>query len=423
MLPPDPRRSRPPARRGPLARALRSLAVASLALLAGAGEVRAQSAEERGADVVPETRRVAGRVVRPAGDSVGPAADAWVTIHRVGPDSAGPIDSVRTDAAGRYAFRYRTWGSERAVYFVSVSYRGIAYFSQPLQKSNVEGDDAEITVFDTTSARVPLTVRGRHVIVLAPKAGAERREVVEVYELSNDTTVTGISGAAAKGKGVTPTWTAVVPADAREFRVGEGDVAPDAVRLADGRVELFAPLAPGLKQISFAYTLPAAAFPLRVPLEQPTSVLEVLVEGQAGAASGARLREVNPVMQDGHAFRRFLAQDAPAAAVASVSFPALATAGSRSAYVAVVVALAGALMLVALAFAQRRRRTRAPAVATTGPRGAAAADALARQIAALDAGFARLREPDPAARAAYETRRATLKRDLAAALAARGEPA
>ena len=403
---------------------MRSVALAALALLGGVTTARAQGApgrdEERGADVVPETRRVVGRVVRPAGDSIGPAADAWVTIHRVGPDSAGPIDSARTDGAGHYAFRYRTWGSERAVYFVSVSYRGIAYFSQPLQKAIVEGDDAEITVFDTTSARVPLTVRGRHVIVLAPKAGADRREVVEVYELSNDTTVTAISGAASDGQGVLPTWTAVVPGDAREFRVGDGDVAPDAVRFADGRVELFAPLAPGLKQVSFAYTLPEDAFPLRVPLERPTSVLEVLVEGQAGAAGGAGLREVNPVMQDGHAFRRFLAQDAPAAAVASVSFPALATAGSRSAYVAAVVALAGVLMLGALAFAQRRRAGRALAGVA---RPAAAADALARQIAALDAGFARLREPDPAARAAYETRRATLKRDLAAALAARGEPA
>lgn len=400
-----------------LARAVASALLATLALLGAVAPAGAQGGDERGADIAPEMRHVAGRVTHPVGDSIQAAAGSWVTIHRVGPDSAGPIDSTRTDAAGRYSFRYRAWGSERAIYFVSVSYHGIAYFSQPLQKADVSGDDAEITVFDTTSARVPLTVRGRHLIVLAPRAGADRREVVEVYELSNDTTVTRISGGARSGQGVTPTWTAVVPAGVREFRVGEGDVAPDAVRLADGRVELFAPLAPGLKQVSFAYTLPAGDFPLRVPLEQPTSVLEVLVEGASGAASGARLREVNPVVQGGHNFRRFLAEDAPAAAVASISFPPLATAGSRSIWVALVVALAGAVMLVALAVAQRRRTVRAP-VGTVG-----GADALARQIAALDAGFARLREPDPAARAAYESRRATLKRDLAAALAARREPA
>ena len=402
-------------------------ALAALALIAAPRAAGAQGAEERGADVVPETRRVAGRVTHPAGDSIAPAADSWVTIHRVGPDSAGPIDSVRTDAAGRYAFRYRTWGSERAVYFVSVSYRGIAYFSQPLQKAVVEGDDAEITVFDTTSARVPLTVRGRHMIVLEPRGGADRREVVEVYELSNDSTVTGIAGAARAGAGVTPTWTTVVPPDAREFRVGEGDVAPDAVRLAGGRVELFAPLAPGLKQVSFSYTLPVGAFPLNVPLERPTSVFEVLVEGAKGAATGAKLREVNPVVQEGRNFRRFLAQDAPAAAVASIAFPPLATAASQSVYVVLVVALAGVAMLTALAFAQRRRARAVPAVGQVGPvggggRGDGVAGALAREIAALDAGFARLRAPDDAARAAYQARRASLKRDLSAALAAPREP-
>lgn len=373
--------------------------------------------------VVPELRRVEGRVVLPAGGEVAPAAGHWVTIHRVGPDSAGPMDSVRTDAAGRYAFRYRTWGSDRAIYFVSVSYSGIAYFSQPLMSPAVSGDEAEIMVFDTTSARIPLSVRGRHLIVLdPPPAGGDRREVIEVYELSNDTTVTSIAPA-RDGGAATPVWTAVVPAGAREFRVGQGDVAPDAVRLAGERVELFAPLAPGLKQISFSYTVPASSFPLRVPLERQTSVFEVLVEGARGSASGARLREVNPVVQDGRNFRRFLAQDAPAAAVASVSFPPLATAGSRSLYVALVATGAGALMLVALAAASARRRRPAgieAAAAVGEPSAVSEADRLARAIATLDASFERQRSPSEEARAAYQTRRASLKRDLAAALAGGG---
>ena len=401
---------------------LRPLLLPLLAALALPAAARAQE-RGRGDDVVPEQRRVSGRVLRPGGDSLVGASDAWVTIHRVGPDTAGPLDSVRTDRDGRYEFRYRTSGSERAVYFVSASFAGIAYFSQPLTAPSVSGEDAEIVVFDTTSARVPVSVRGRHVIVLAPTAGGERREVVEVYELSNDTTVTGVAGQGAGAAGK-PTWSAVVPSEAREFRVGQGDVAPDAVRLASGRVELYAPLAPGLKQLSFSYTLPSGAFPLRVPMERPTSVLEVLVEGAQGAASGAQLKEVNPVVQGGRNFRRFLAQDAPASAVASIEFPAIAVAGARSLYVALVVALAGALMLFALYRAASRGRR--PAIAGRGALGALAppplppdADRLAREIATLDAAFERRGAPGDDARAAYRARRAALKRELTDALAAR----
>src|SRR5919107_51487 len=46
---------------------------------------------------------------------------AWVVLHRVGPDRAGPLDSIQSDARGRYSFSYERTGSEDAVYFVSAS--------------------------------------------------------------------------------------------------------------------------------------------------------------------------------------------------------------------------------------------------------------------------------------------------------------
>lgn len=405
-----------------------TLAAAPRALSAqgtAAGAGRFAQPDDQGDTVVAESRRVAGRVIRPGGDSIVPVADVWVTIHRVGPDHAGPLDSARTDRAGRYAFAYRTSGSERAVYFVSASYGGIAYFSQPLTASAVTGDAAEIMVFDTTSKTVPVTVRGRHIIVFADSAGRGKQQVVEVYDLSNDTTVTGIGDDRGRGH---PTWTAVVPAEARDFAVGQGDVPAAAARLADGRVEVYAPFAPGLKQFAFSYTLPEKAFPLSVPMERPTSILEVLVEGQNGAASGAKLKEVNPIHQEGRNFRRFLGQDVAAAAVAKIEFIPMAFATRRTLYVAVLVIVAGAAMLLALARAAGRGRrsivdtvafSRAAAngtapVPTTDP------ERLAREIAALDAAFDRQRAPSEEARAAYQTRRDALKQELTSALAARG---
>src|SRR5690242_17610366 len=98
-------------------------------------------------------------------------------------------DSVRTDARGRYTVRYTRFGSEDALYFAAAVYNGIAYFTAPLRGERVEGDDAEITVFDTTSRPVTLTIQGHHIVVSAPNANGGR-EIVEVYELSNDTTAT-----------------------------------------------------------------------------------------------------------------------------------------------------------------------------------------------------------------------------------------
>jgi hypothetical protein len=312
--------------------------------------------------------RVAGRVLRPGGRSVVPLAGEWVTLHRVGSDTAGPMDSVRTDAAGRFAFRYRPRGASDAVYFVSASYDGIAYLSPPLTKPLVSGPDAEITVFDTTSGPVPLRVRGRHLIVAAPGPGGVR-SVVEVFELSNDTSVTLISpgdardrsaGAGAGGHADRPTWTTPVPVDAQQVRVGQGDIPADAVTVTRGRVDVFAPFAPGLKQLSFSYGLPSTAFPLMQRLRDGASVLEVLVEERGARVSAPRLREIDPVAVEGRTLRRFLAQDVSADAVLRVAVPVVA--GSRRGlYFAIVLTAIGAAMLATLARAfQTRARPTGP---------------------------------------------------------------
>ncbi len=280
-----------------------------------------------------------------------PVAHVWVTLHRVGPDTAGPLDSTRAGADGRYAFTYHRTGSNEAVYFASATYDGIAYFSQPLTQALDTGEAAEITVFDTTSHPVPLHVRGRHLIVSAPGV-SQLRQVVEVFELSNDTSVTMIATAAA-GESDRPTWTSILPNGARDFRAGQGDVPPDAMTMASGRAQVFTPFAPGLKQVTYAYGLPASAFPLRLPLGAETSVFEVLLEEPSARAEVPGLREVDPTVVSGRNFRRFLAHDVPASAVASVTVPSR-IGNARALYIAVVLAACGLGMLGALAYASTR---------------------------------------------------------------------
>jgi hypothetical protein len=210
----------------------------------------------------------------------------------------------------------------------------------------VQGADAEITVFDTTSHPIPLHVRGRHLVVSAPSADGWR-DVVEVFELANDSSLTLVS---LGGSGDRPVWAVDLPAQARHFRVGQGDVSADAVAVVRQSAEVFAPFAPGLKQLSFTYQLPTAAFPLARALTAGATVLEVLVEEPGARAEAPRMRQVASVAVEGRSFARYLAQDVPAASVVRVTVP-LVLGNKRTLYFVLVVTAIGAAMLGALAHA------------------------------------------------------------------------
>jgi hypothetical protein len=293
---------------------------------------------------------VVGRLVKPGGDSVVAVRDAWVTLHRVGTDHAGPVDSTRSTESGRYELSYKRTGASDAIYFVSSSHDGVAYFSQPLKPGHESGDDAEIVVFDTTSHRVPITIRGRHLIVSRP-ASDGLRTVTEVFELSNDSSVTRVAPNESASAAV---WSSMIPSKATGPVVADGDIPAAAVRFANSRALIYAPLAPGMKQLAFHYDLPDDAFPLQVPIEQGATVLEVLVEDPTATASGARLRGVAPVTIEGHQFHRYLASDVAVNAVATVTVPEVKKPPALL-FVAGLTLLIGGAMTVTLARALRRK--------------------------------------------------------------------
>jgi hypothetical protein len=297
-------------------------------------------------------QQVSGRIVRPGTDRLEPVTGAWVVLHRVGPDSAGPLDSVRSDPRGHYSFNYTRTGSSDAIYFVSASHDGIAYFTPPLAEGKVSGNDGEITVFDTTSGRVPMSLRGHHVVVSAADANA-RRSIVEVYDLSNDSTLTRVAkGETAAGA----TWQAHVVNGIGDFKVSQGDISAAAVSYANGLVSVFAPLAPGIKQLSFSYSLPANSFPLKLPIETETGIYEILIEEKAGSVIAPHMKEMEPVTVDERNFRRFLGSDLPQNSVAVIDLPAPPPTHSiDSRFLVAITLVIGGTMVLALAQALRRR--------------------------------------------------------------------
>jgi hypothetical protein len=388
-----------------------------LAALATPEAARAQGAQSPGPSraAARGTRIVEGRVMRPHANQQDPlpVASIMVTLHQVTRAGGHPLDSMMTDRAGRFSFHYPAPADSTAIHFVSVAYDGITYFSAPLRDPIIRGEDADLTVFDTTSRPVTITQRGRHIVVSAPAANGSR-SIIEVFELSNDTSVTRV--APPDGS----TWSGGIPASATAFHVGDGDISADAVTAKDARVDVVAPIAPGLKQLSFSYDLPAKAFPLSIPAEHHTDVLEVLIEDSLGVASGAGLAEVDPVNVDERHFRRFTSRDVAPSAVVRVVI-ATPPRISRGAFIAIVALALGAAMLVVLARSTwRGRRAAGSGGGRYEPPWASDPDALARRIAALDAEFEGVPSPTPEARETYELKRADLKTRLADAIARRG---
>jgi len=394
-----------------------SLVVLSLASAIGSTSAQAPAPATAPAPPPAGPSRVDGQILRPGKRDLLPVGGVWVTIHRVGSDTAGPIDSMRVGADGRYRFRYTRTGPTDAVYFVSASYDGIAYFSRPLTTTSVSGDDAAIVVFDTTSVPFPLSIKGRHIIIASPNVDGTR-QVVEAYEIANDSDHTLVSPDDAH-----PSFTARLPAGATSFQVGESDISPAAVSAAGGRVIVTAPFAPGLKQLSFSYRVPQSSFPLRMPVPQAATVLEVLLEEPKATANGSSLKAVAPVAIEGRPFLRFLGADAKAGSSVEVTVPVVQAPASERLYREIAIALAALMVAGFVAWLARSRARRARGAPAAPAREPDATETLARAIATLDAEFERAPSPDAVARAAYEERRRALKRELTSVLDSRSHSA
>ncbi|NUP55875.1 MAG: hypothetical protein HOQ19_08585, partial [Gemmatimonadaceae bacterium] len=171
---------------------------------------------------------------------------------------------------------------------------------------------------------------------------------------------------------------------------------------------------PGVKQLSYSYTLPARAFPLTFAHERFTGVFEVLLEEPSAQVRATGLRSMGEVTTQGRQFKRFLAQSAPKGETVRIDVP-VTSAGTRTTVLVSVAIVIALTMVATLARALLRRR----APRDDRPAAAESVETLAAAIAALDArhdaGDATLDD------GAYTRERAALKARLSASLAARSD--
>ena len=328
-------------------------------------------------------------------DSV-PVPGRWTLLHAVSMTTAGPVDSVRTDGAGRYALRAAVVDT-MATYVVSLQHDGIAYFSNPIDTDGATAAVADpLVVYDTSSTEPDIVLEERHVVIRQRGDDGARR-VIELLVLGNRGTKTRIAADTTR-----PVWVGPLPAGAIQFEVGESDVSAETVSRRGDLVAVTAPIPPGQRQILVSYLLPGSLTEVRIPLAQPVTRFNVLVEDTTAAVEGP-LESRGTEELDDLVFRRYAADGITAGAPVQVRF---AQPPFRAADLWWLLIPIAALALFGGLYRWWRR--------TGGAIGADDPDVLAARIAALDERFAGAGDED------YRKRRAALKTRLQAALKDRG---
>jgi hypothetical protein len=320
-------------------------------------------------------------------------------LHEVTLTSGGPVDSQRTDPAGRFSLRAATRDTA-ANYLVSVDHQGIGYFSEPIRPDSLPISELPpLLVFDTSAVTPPVRTAERHVLVRTPTADGSRR-VVELIVLANRGDQVRITADTA-----TPVWETALPGAAEDVELGLSDLAADAIDVSNGRLRVFAPIVPGERELLVGYVLPAGIEEFTVPLDQPVDLLSVLLGDSTAALAAPPLPMRGVEELEGQPLRRYGQDSIAAGTTVRIRFRA---GGRALPWLWVVVPLAALALLGGLVLALRRSASPVPDESVS-----ADPAVLAAEIAALDA------MRDEIEVEAYRSRRAALKARLEAALAAR----
>jgi len=238
-----------------------------------------------------------------------PADTGTVVLHRVTPEEAGPLDSVRVGAGGAFQLILPALpvpGSGE-VYFASARREGILYFGSALTEPAQLDSLYVVETHPTRQAPaggLPFAVEVRNLFI---DQGPMGWRATDLFQIRNDSAYTWISGADDPVDGQM-VWSYPLPTGAVSPRVGQSDLSPDAVRFDEGGIQVYSPVPPGDRLFVVQYELEELEFSLPLPGE--TGIVEVLVDEAAPSLRMEGLRADQPVeMEPGTVYRRWSGQE------------------------------------------------------------------------------------------------------------------
>ncbi len=227
-----------------------------------------------------------------------------VTLHEVALGGGSEIDSVEVADDGSFAFDLpRVPDPESGtVFFASTLHEDILYFGIPVNSVIQLDSTYVIRVYETEPAPPTggdFTVSVRNLFLQDVGTGWS---VVDLIQIRNDGFRTLIP---ANGE---PVWSYPLLGGAQDFEVGESDLAEDAVRFADGRMYIAAPVPPGERLYAVRYTVPGHQFV--APLPGRTETMELLVLEPSPPVAVTGLQQQLPIeVEEGVTYRRYAAED------------------------------------------------------------------------------------------------------------------
>jgi hypothetical protein len=273
-----------------------------------------------------------------------------VVLHRVGPAGQGPLDTVFTDRAGRFGFRFAP--DTVSVFLLSARYAGIEYFSRPVSGDPGRADTSVTLIVADTSSQQPVAVRQRTLLVSRPDESGTR-VVIDWLVLSNRGPFTRVSP-----DSVRPAWGGPLPEAAQNVEMADSRLsqfAAEAVSFRRDSALIFAPLSPGDKELMLQYRIPGPLREFVVPARVSESVF-VLLEEPGARVSVPPLLMADSQMIEGRAFRRWAG---PMGGAGEIEIRLAGPRFSQQQLLVLLVALLGAgfalLAARALTVARRRR--------------------------------------------------------------------
>jgi hypothetical protein len=220
-----------------------------------------------------------------------------VVLHRIGQARQGPLDSTRSDRGGRFEFSYRA--DTAAFYLASARYSGIEYFSAPLPTNPARADTAfRIVVYDTSST-APVELEARHLVLTRPGEDGSR-SLLDLIILRNGGRLTRVAPDTGKG-----TWSLPLPVGTVGLQVRESDVSSEALTRVGNSLTIGAALAPGEKQLTLEYQVPAGRESVELPVARAGLPLNVLVEEAGARVVGPGMAAADSQVIQNRSFRRW----------------------------------------------------------------------------------------------------------------------
>jgi hypothetical protein len=305
-----------------------------------------------------------------------PADSGTVVLHRVTAVEAGPLDSVKVSAGGQFSFPLPvTPGVDGTLYFVTHRLDEVVHFGAP--------------VGDLSALAAPYELKASRMQVLEPGGGSFRISVrnlfieegpdgwrvTDVFEVGHDDPHTWRS---PDPEGGVPVWSYPLPEGARNIQAPETDVAPEALRLDRGALEVLAPFPPGDRLFVVRYDL--STIEVTIPMPGRTGLVELLVREPAPELRVSGLQQDLPIeIERGSTYRRWWAEDVMNAA------PTLRLGGEPKPFTAWVATLLSLLLIVLGSWIIRGRAPRGLAGMAEGAMSAPAKRrSLVLRIAQLD---------------------------------------